>query len=112
MSFFNTSKKVLSWRNSFIALALGAAIWLSNPAFAVNINSASVELLQNIKGIGPTRAKAIVEERERNGTFVNQEDLNIRVKGIGQKTIEKMTESGLTFDGVEPVTRAKSIKIK
>jgi hypothetical protein len=43
---------------------------------------------------------------------VSSEDLNIRIKGIGQKTVEKMSESGLTFDGVEPLSRAKSIKMK
>ena len=43
---------------------------------------------------------------------MSAEDLSIRIRGIGEKTIEKMTESGLTFDGVEPMTRARSIRIK
>jgi competence protein ComEA len=103
---------VRSLRLGVLALALGSMMVFSAPSYAVNINSATVEILQNVKGIGPTRAKAIVEEREKNGPFVNSEDLNIRVKGIGQKTAEKMTESGLTFDGVEPLTRSKSAKVK
>ncbi len=112
MKKLNQTFNIRSLRQSLLALALGSLMALSAPSYAVNINSASAEILQNVKGIGPTRAKAIVEEREKNGPFVNSEDLNIRVKGIGQKSVEKMTESGLTFDGVEPLTRAKSIKIK
>jgi competence protein ComEA len=112
MKFINTRWNSKSLRHSLMAVALGSVMLLSAPAYAVNINSASVEILQNVKGIGPARAKAIVEERERNGAYVSSEDLNIRIKGIGTKTIEKMTESGLTFDGVEPMTRSKSIKIK
>jgi len=112
MKLINTRWNSKSLRHSLMAIALGSVMLLSAPAYAVNINSASVEILQNVKGIGPARAKAIVEERERNGAYVSSEDLNIRIKGIGSKTIEKMTESGLTFDGVEPMTRSKSIKIK
>jgi len=112
MKLFKTKFNGNTYKKSLMALVLGTAMLLSAPVFAVNINSASVEILQNVKGIGPARAKAIVEERERNGAFVSSEDLNISIKGIGQKTVEKMSESGLTFDGVEPLSRAKSIKMK
>ena len=103
---------VRSLRLGLLTLALGSMMAFSAPSYAVNVNSASAEILQNVRGIGPTRAKAIVEERDRNGPFVNSEDLNIRVKGIGLKTVEKMTESGLTFDGAEPLTKSKSAKTK
>ena len=112
MKLLNTPINRLTIGKSLAALALGSAILFGPSAFAVNINSASAEILQNVKGIGPARAKAIVEERERNGAYVSAEDLSIRIRGIGEKTIEKMTESGLTFDGVEPMTRARSIRIK
>jgi competence protein ComEA len=104
-----------SWKKfqqGLLALALGASLLTMAPAHAVNINSASPEVLQNVKGIGPSRAKAIVDERERNGAYLSAEDLNARIKGIGQKTIEKMSQSGLTFDATETMTRAKSARIK
>lgn len=112
MKKLHQTLNVRSLHRGLLALALGSMMAFGVPSYAVNVNSASAEILQNVKGIGPTRAKAIVEEREKNGPFVNSEDLNIRVKGIGQKTVEKMTESGLTFDGVEPLTKSKSAKIK
>lgn len=99
-------------RKGIVTSLLGAALWIHTPSFAVNINAASFEVLQNVKGIGPTRAKAIIEERDKNGAFINSEDLSIRVRGIGDKTVEKMTQSGLTFDATEPLTRSRSAKIK
>jgi len=110
---FNLQKVSLKKiQQSLMAMALGGAILMLAPAYAVNINSASQEVLQNVKGIGPARAKAIVEEREKNGLYASAEDLNARIKGIGQKTIEKMSQSGLTFDATEPLSRAKSARIK
>jgi len=55
----------------------------------VNINSATVsELAENLKGVGPKKAQAIVNYREENGPFFSAEEL-MNVKGIGPKTLEK-----------------------
>lgn len=51
----------------------------------VNINTASVEQLQNIPEVGPVIAKDIVAGRP----YTTAEDLK-RVRGIGDKTFEKM----------------------
>jgi competence ComEA-like helix-hairpin-helix protein len=51
----------------------------------INVNTASVEQLQNIPEVGPAIAKGIVAGRP----FSKPEDLK-RVKGIGDKTFEKM----------------------
>jgi competence protein ComEA len=48
----------------------------------INVNTATSEQLEDLPGIGPTLAAAIVQERERNGTFKSIDDLN-RVPGIG-----------------------------
>jgi len=54
----------------------------------ININSADVETLtKQLKGIGPAKAAAIVEYREKNGPFAAIEDI-VLVKGIGWKTME------------------------
>lgn len=58
----------------------------------VNINTATVEQLQQLKGIGPSKAKAIIEEREKGGPFKTIEEI-MRVKGIGEKTFESIKES-------------------
>tara|TARA_R110001583_G_scaffold42735_2_gene135869 strand:- start:17701 stop:18012 length:312 start_codon:yes stop_codon:yes gene_type:complete len=55
----------------------------------VNINQASSEDLAMIKGIGPTKAQAIVDYRESNGKFNSTDEL-INVKGIGRGTLQKI----------------------
>ncbi len=55
----------------------------------IDINSADVETLdRELKGIGPKKAAAIVEFREKNGPFQSIEDFT-KVSGIGEKTLEK-----------------------
>lgn len=55
----------------------------------VSINTASIEELTTIPGIGETKAKSIIEHREENGLFKTIEDL-MNVKGIGESTFEKL----------------------
>lgn len=56
---------------------------------AININSASEAELEKLSGIGPVKAKAIVEERKKNGPFNSIEEIK-RVKGIGDATLNKL----------------------
>ncbi len=49
----------------------------------VNINTAGLEELMTLPGIGESRARAILNDRAANGRFERPEDL-IRVKGIGE----------------------------
>ena len=55
----------------------------------VNINTASLELLQTLPGIGPTTAQAIVDYRKANGPFQTIDDL-LKIPGIGPSTMEKL----------------------
>lgn len=56
----------------------------------VNINTASAqEIAEKLKGIGPAKAKAIIQWRQRYGSFVNHEQL-LNVKGIGPATLAKI----------------------
>jgi competence protein ComEA len=52
----------------------------------ISINSATVEELDTLPGIGPKMAQAIVEFRERYGKFYSPEDL-LQVPGIGAKKL-------------------------
>ncbi len=55
----------------------------------VNINLASVVELEQLPGIGPATAKAIVAFRERNGAFLRVEDL-LKVRGIGPAKLSEI----------------------
>jgi competence protein comEA helix-hairpin-helix repeat region len=61
----------------------------------VNINAATLEELQTIKGIGKKKAEAILQYRKEHGPFRTKEDL-LQVKGIGKKALEAI-ESQVTF---------------
>ena len=58
----------------------------------ININTATVEELTRLKGIGPSHAAKIVAFREKNGPFKSPEEL-MQVSGIGQKTFEANQEA-------------------
>lgn len=56
---------------------------------AVDLNTADAKALEKLPGIGPAKAKAIVEHRSKNGGFKAVEDLK-KVDGIGDKTFESL----------------------
>lgn len=57
----------------------------------ININQATVEELQQLPGIGPARAQAIVRYREEHGPFQSLEELT-NVSGIGPKILENIRD--------------------
>jgi competence protein ComEA len=59
------------------------------PAHPIDLNSATVEQLQELPGIGPGTAKAIVRFREKSGPFQRVEDL-LAIRGITKKRLEKL----------------------
>jgi competence protein ComEA len=78
-------------------------------AAAVEVNSADQAALESVKGIGPAHAKAIIEERSKNGPFKDADDLAARVKGIGSKSVVNLEAAGLTINGSStPPTGAKA----
>ena len=57
----------------------------------INLNTANESELQTLPGIGPSKAAAIMEYRDTNGSFKTIEDL-LEISGIGEKTFEKLKE--------------------
>jgi len=57
----------------------------------ININKATSDDLQNLPGIGPSKAEAIIAYREDSGLFQTIDDLKL-VTGIGDKTFEKLQD--------------------
>jgi competence protein ComEA len=84
----------------FKKIVVGMATLLASVSMAwaaVNINTASEGELTALSGIGPSKAKAIVEYRKANGNFKTVEDIQ-KVKGIGPATYESL-KSQLTVAG-------------
>ena len=76
-----------------------AGLVLAVSAFAaVDANKASQAELEGVKGIGPVISTLIISERKK-GDFKDWNDLVVRVKGVGDKSAAKFSESGLTVNG-------------
>ena len=75
----------LSTLAAAIALLTASTLVLAGP---VDINTADAETISaELKGVGLTKAKAIVEYRKKHGPFRSADDLSL-VKGIGERTVE------------------------
>jgi competence protein ComEA len=71
---------------------------LTTQAFAlVDLNTATQAELETLSGIGPSKAKAIIDYRTTVGPFGSVDDL-VNVKGIGDKTLLKIKDD-LTVTG-------------
>jgi len=58
----------------------------------VDINSADQTELETLPGIGPSKAEAIIQYREENGSFATPEAL-MEVTGIGEKSFESLKDA-------------------
>jgi competence ComEA-like helix-hairpin-helix protein len=75
------------------------------PAEPIDLNSASLEQLEQLPGIGPSTAKAIVQFREKSGPFERVEDLLV-IHGISKKRLEKLRP----YVGVHPIAKKSQMK--
>ncbi len=83
--------RVLTQATVAVAMVLAlAGSGAAADAGKINVNSASVEELTSLPGIGPSKAAAIVAEREKK-PFASVADLE-RVRGIGVKTVEDLQD--------------------
>ena len=77
------------------AIPAGATSKEASKEGKVNINTATVEELKTLKGVGEKKAEAIIEYRKKNGSFKTKEDL-MKVRGIGKKLFESFEERIVT----------------
>ena len=80
-------KKILVVLSVFAVLMMFSFNVYAQEKEMVNINTATVKELVQLKGVGNQYAQKIVEYRETNGSFQKPEDIK-NVQGIGQKTWE------------------------
>uniref|UniRef100_Q47IV8 Competence protein ComEA helix-hairpin-helix region n=1 Tax=Dechloromonas aromatica (strain RCB) TaxID=159087 RepID=Q47IV8_DECAR len=81
------------WRENmksrFLLLMASCLLWAGVALAQININTATPEQLDGLKGIGPTKAKAIVDYRKKNGPFKSVDELQ-NVPGIGPATLKDL----------------------
>ena len=83
-------KRAASIAIVFFLCALAAAAQKKTPpAHPLDLNVANVKELQQVPGIGPKTAQAIVDFRYKSGPFRRIEDL-LAIKGISQRKLDKM----------------------
>jgi len=76
----------------FIAVALMFCAFTLQAAETIDINHADEQTLANeLTGIGPAKAKAIIKYREEHGPFHSADEV-AEVSGIGEVTVEKIRD--------------------
>lgn len=94
-------------------ILLGIAVFFAfvSMSFAsVNLNTATKEELDGVKGIGPVKAQAIIDYRQKNGQFKSVDDLK-SVKGFGEKSVDKL-RSELNVGGASAVKKVDKVEMK
>jgi competence protein ComEA len=83
-----------------ILLALAALALTMGFAMAqVEVNRADQAALDGVKGIGPKMSRTILAERKKDGDFKDWADFEKRVRGVGAKSSDKLSQAGLTVAG-------------
>ena len=91
-----------------VLLALLVLLSFSLSAFAaVNLNTATQAELEGLNGIGPAKAKAIIDYRQKNGGFKSVDDLG-KVTGVGPSILKKVRND--VSVGGKPVAAPAAVK--
>jgi competence protein ComEA len=101
----------------FTVLTFTMTILMSGLLFAadlVNVNTANLEELQTLQGIGEVRAQAIIKYRETYGPFKSLDELR-NVTGIGDRIIEAnraiITFQQGTADAEKPASKSDDVRV-
>ncbi|MGA8224796.1 MAG: helix-hairpin-helix domain-containing protein [Candidatus Acidiferrales bacterium] len=88
----NVRRQFLMALGIALAFVLGIDSGLAqkkSPAKPIDLNTATLEQLEQLPGIGPTTAKEIIEFREKGGPYKRVEDLRA-IHGISKSKLEKL----------------------
>ena len=80
---------VLCWISLAALGSRGALPEKNPPAAPINLNTATVAQLQQLPGVGPAMANAIVQFRKKSGPFERLEDL-LAIRGITSRKLERL----------------------
>jgi competence protein ComEA len=72
-----------------LIIASGAFAKKTPPPHSIDLNLATIKELEELPGVGPTTAKAIVQFRTKSGRFRRVEDL-LAVRGISESKLTKL----------------------
>ena len=84
------------WKSFWAACVLALAC--SGATAAIEVNQASSDDLESIKGIGPATAQRILQQRQL-ARFRDWQDFIVRVPGIGEKRAATLSAHGLRVQG-------------
>ena len=92
-------------------LILVACFAFAGSAFAgqVNLNTAGESELDALKGVGPVKAKAIMDYRAKNGPFKSVDELE-KVPGFGKKTVDSLRADLMVNGAVAPSKAERKAK--
>jgi competence protein ComEA len=71
--------------------AVGGAGTPSAPAGPVHLNTATLEQLDSLPGVGPVTAQKILDYRQKHGAFSSLDELDA-IPGIGEARIEQLRD--------------------
>lgn len=87
----NVNLALVLKENQMISIPYKKSIENNNTSSLININTASVESLCTIPGIGTAKANNIINYRNNNGYFITIEDIK-KVNGISETLFNKIKE--------------------
>ena len=89
----------------FLLFLAGSLLWAGLALAQININSASKEQLDSLKGIGPVKAQAIIDYRRQHGPFNSVDELE-KVPGIGPETLKDIRGKVMVSGPAATTTKA------
>ena len=102
-----TSREAVNSKSTGAFLAHVRKAMVGAALAQININTATKEQQDGLKGIGPAKAQAIIDYRTKNGPFKTVDDLE-KVSGIGPGTMKDLREKITVAGGAAPAKDAKA----